>query len=313
VDIDTLESITCVARSNVAYIYADRTNKKIFAFIASDAAANLSVCHVFLTKSGGKSVLHSIRKVADIAHDIDDEPSDDDEVGEQIDEFPVQIFEAEYMGNALVSTPHPHSQNDVQRALLILKQQGRRSLQKIYFTVSSDSVQVIDRATEALVHSARLAEISFCAIDQTNKKIVALIVNAPDLSFQCHGLVFKNRAIEVNHVISVAFGIAAAKMKKENEKKSMVRAALSPTSTVAPAVTPVASASSVPLTRSDSRRQSMSEERQTEEQKRQGGGALNVFEAQYYGSAPTGESKGQQAVTDALQLVLVRIVMHFSL
>ena len=48
------------------------------------------------------------------------------------------------------------------------------------------------------------------------------------------------------------------------------------------------------------------DERQTEAQRQQGGSALNVFEAQYFGSAPAGELRGTEAVLEAARLILAR-------
>jgi hypothetical protein len=239
-------------------------------------------------------VLRDICLQADIAHEIKGEGSDrkkgKDKHGsktEVVNDLPIQIYTAEYLGYTQVSTPHPHTQEDVQRSLLLLKQQGRRALKKVFFTVSSEAVQIVDRATETLMHSAKLQEISFCSIDETNKKIIGLIANAPDLSFICHGLEFKEKALFINQVIGAAFNIAAEKARKEAATKSMVRSL----SAKDPAA---ASAAVVP------------EERLTEEQKKYGGGALNIFEAQFYGGLSVGSLAGHDTVHNAAVALLVR-------
>ena len=107
----------------------------------------------------------------------------------------------------------------MQRALQTLKQSSRRVMAKVFFAVSEDIVQVVDRDTERPIHTSKLREISYCGIDLTNKKIVALIVSAPDLSFQCHAVVLPGKAQLVTQVISAAFVIAADRAKKEQQAR----------------------------------------------------------------------------------------------
>ena len=361
IDKSSLELITSVDRENVSYIYADKAEKKLLAYMSHDPATKITVCHVFATKDAARTMLLQICTLVNIPHDVKRQTAaptkkkakDAETAIEDMEELPMQVFSAEFMGTTLVSTPHPHSEADIQRGLLTLKQNGRRSLQKVYFAVSSDSVQIVDRDTERPIHTSRLREISYCGIDQTNKKIVGLVISAPDLSFQCLGLVFPGKTQLVTSVINAAFVIAAEKMKKDQQKKALVRSASmkpSMSSVASPSQQSVASPrplvftspapnkaengadlvkspSAAKTTASDlappagstvaspapsepSRLQRMpsisfAEERQTEEQKRQGGSALNVFEAQFYGCAPAGDQKNHEGAIDATRLILV--------
>ena len=288
------ETITSVPRENVVFIHANASDKSLLVYISLEPASRLMTSHVFAVK-GAKGALQAICLQADIAHELKGSGSEkkkksrsEPKTSEVVNDLPIQIYTAEYLGFNVVTSPHPHSQDDVQRSLLALKQQGRQALKKVFFTVSSESVQIVDRATETLMHSAKLQEISFCSVDDTNKKVIGLIANAPDLSFICHGLVFKEKALFINQVIGAAFNIAAEKARKEAATKSMVRG-LSAKDAAAPA-----NAAKAP------------EDKMSDEQKKQGGAALNIFEAQFYGGLAVSSLAGHDTVTGAALSILVR-------
>ena len=108
-DSATLELITSVPRENVVYIYADKADKRLLAYISRDFTTDIMVCHVFATRDAARDVLSAIVKLVDIPHHVTGAAATPD-APEASDHLPMQIFKAEYMGSTLVSTPHPHTQ-----------------------------------------------------------------------------------------------------------------------------------------------------------------------------------------------------------
>ena len=307
---ETLEIITSVPAENLVLVQADPFDKKMLACISYDKATGIRVCHVFALKDSAKPMADDITKLMNIKPSTTAAsplPSQADSAEPVPTDLPLKVFKAMYLGKEAIRAPHPHGQQEVQTALVSLKDGMKRKMKKILLTISVEGLQFLDTSTNAIIYSAKIAEISFCSIDKSNKKIVAFVTSDPDLTVHCHAVMVKKRAIDINLAVGAVFAVVAEQVKRSGNAKSAIRAL---TLKGAPAQSSNDEggdrnrSASFKLSEESARLAAKGDEPMTRQQREQGGAALGIYEAQWLGNTLTSEDKGQAIAVDATHTVL---------